>query len=427
MSLEQILRFLIIPFNTEKDGIEQIGKFGVGFLSNFYYCINDRNTSITVYTITKDESYSLKFFCPSTSVSDIVLELKHIRGSKKPKTVVKINNLIYKRHKLQAYLEQHLTNIPSYMAKIIFNKTWINPGNRNPWITVPVTLRVKDKVIVQEIGFCKYEKDKKICLTAQGVQVKQYGCNVTGAVISFPSAVKVVEGRDEFKTDTNYKTCVHAAFEAFELHAKRADPKNICDTIELFAELVSAFQVEYLHTIPNINSIEKVLFGDKMYMFLDHQYKELEGFLGPEHSDKIIKVFAGAYQLWHSKFMSLSDFVRDHMSSPGIDMEKWKSNYHRMSHLGIIFRLIDPSKVKHVVFVKMSPGISPLFFKDMTLYINSRHFLCRGKTSAIKLFNFCSEMYQAKVFATNSYSDDEILTRSLFRTAASFYARTISA
>ena len=32
MSLDEVLRLLIIPFNTEKDGFNQIGSFGVGFL-----------------------------------------------------------------------------------------------------------------------------------------------------------------------------------------------------------------------------------------------------------------------------------------------------------------------------------------------------------------------------------------------------------
>jgi hypothetical protein len=438
MTLEQILRFLIIPFNTEKDGIEQIGKFGVGFLSNFYYCINDRRTSITVYTITKDESYSLKFFCPSTSVSDIVLELKHIRRSKKPRTIVKIDNLTYRRSKLITYLTQHLVNIPSYMAKLTIDGVWINEGYRTPWISVPVTLQVKDKEIVQEVGFCRASPASSsfIVLTSQGVKVKVFSCNVNGAIISFPSAVRVVEGRDEFKIDDNYKKCVYAAFEAFEQHAQIQNVKDICFTIELFSELVSAFQVEYIKNIPNIDRIEKILFGDKKYMLLTTQYDELAEFLGKACLDKIIRVYPASFQLWSNGFNVMSDFFNHHMKPVLVlDMEKEKTNYHRLSLLGILLRLLNfgQERVRKVIFVRVDPGTSPFYFEGIgsgILYINIRHFLCRGSLTAMKLFGMCSELYRSEACLSTLHgrvdSNKEIAPRILFRTVASFYDRAIS-
>ncbi len=293
MDLEDVLKYLIIPFNTEKKGVEEIGRFGVGFLSTFNYCLAEpKKVHLIVKTSNGSEGYVIDFYAKSHEISDLMMIV--IPSSKSPTgTKVSIKKKLSKK-KVVDYLKEHLENVPSYVAKIITNKKRINDHSKFEWYVQPVKLKALGRELEQQVGFKASGAGwhSRIFLTSQGVLVNRFSNEYKNinATVSFPPAVQLVEGRDEFKIDENYNICVDAVFKAFEEFLKEhGNDENVTKYVEepmpdgekklavakgLFVEymagfvpsLMSALGVTDVSKISNIDSIREILFPGKKYV-----------------------------------------------------------------------------------------------------------------------------------------------------------------
>lgn len=321
LDLEQILKLLIIPFNTEKEGIEEIGRFGVGFLSNFYYCVNNICTHVVVKTKTSSERYLIDFYCIDGTVAGLRMRLTRLRGKGKEGTRVEVQYLTYDRFDTKEYLKNHLSGIPSYMAKVLINDKQQNDLQGGEWYVKPVTLHIRGKDIIQEVGV-RITTEGRVNLTSQGVLVQKRHFESdanTGAIISFPAAVKVVEGRDEFKIDDNYFRCAAAALEAFELCIKDhgLDDVFVFDMAGLFPELLAALSINDINTVSNLKQIQSVLLPEKKYVLTKRQYAILHPFLGVSLEKVAFQATAQACSFWLELYKPKEQLVEELM--PSID------------------------------------------------------------------------------------------------------------
>jgi len=292
MGLDDILRYLIIPFSTEKKGVEEIGRFGVGFLSTFNYCVQQpKEAQIVVETSTASEGYRLEFYATGSQASDLRMALQKIRPGKTG-TKVRIEKSIKHWTEVYEYLQKNLSEVPTYKANISVSHFPItlplNDDSKSKWYAEPVELEVFGKKVVQPVGlrfaidFPKEHHGHRIRLTSQGVTVHEYTGYGGESTVSFPPAIQVVEGRDEFKIDQNYTLAVHAVFRALEkfLAELERKPKAVCNTLSVMTGLMSALQIKKLADIPNIDKIRQMLLPGKEYVLTFAEYDPLTALLG---------------------------------------------------------------------------------------------------------------------------------------------------
>ena len=82
IKLDEILRLLIIPFSSDKSLLEDIGKFGVGFLSTFNFCLKDTRARVIVDTAAAKEQTTAEFYATGKTVGDLRLALYNKNKSK---------------------------------------------------------------------------------------------------------------------------------------------------------------------------------------------------------------------------------------------------------------------------------------------------------------------------------------------------------
>ncbi|MBM3199961.1 ATP-binding protein [Candidatus Woesearchaeota archaeon] len=435
MSLDEVLRFLIIPFNTEKKGVEEIGRFGVGFLSTFNYCIMEpKKVRLTVETKNGSEGYKVEFYATSNEVTDLMMCVTPI--SKMPTgTKVSIKRTVGKKKNVVSYLKDHLENMPSYIARLIVNREHMNDDSKFKWYTKPVKLKLLGKEVEQQAGFraSKDGWDSSISLASQGVLVKQFKNDRRNinATVSFPPAAQVVEGRDEFKIDENYNRCVYAVFRAFEeylveeLQDKNVlkyaqelkfDPKNqliegrkrfILYMTGFIPSLMSALGINDISTIQNIDGIREKLFPGKKYVLTSDEVDSLKPFFKEfveKYSFEAMSHQSQSY--WKSFYKTKADMLDETLKPMQTlqvaefvrKLEEDKSfypNLHLVAHL-----LTKQDILKEVYLVELPQGDNPLFvnytYPGYKLYINTNHPYVQGKINHSKVYAVTSEYLSLK-------------------------------
>ncbi|MDP2908588.1 MAG: ATP-binding protein [Nanoarchaeota archaeon] len=402
MSLDEILRLLIIPFNTEKKGIEEIGRFGVGFLSTFNYCLHNPNdVHILVDTRTGKEGYLVDFYSTSDSVGDLKMRVKPI--SKGPSgTKVMINSKLQKK-KMIVYLREQLKDIPAYITKIFINNKLTNDDSKERWYTSTVELEALGKTLSQQVGFkaCK-DTRSKILLTSQGIPVKRFDgyYDSTNATVSFPPAVRLVEGRDEFKIDDNYMKCAKAAFKALELylHDQEKDDEFVQRMINFIPSLMSACSIS---DIPNLKEICEILLPRKKYALTYDDMENLSPFLGDYIKENAFKSMHHAYSLWSTAYKNKRDLFNDVVHTvcnlPVKDfIEKSRNDASFYPNLRMLADLLETV----VVFPSVSLVEAPVGEACMcidhnipydNIYINVKHPDVSGDFSPSKVYSVISD------------------------------------
>ncbi|OFZ65732.1 MAG: hypothetical protein A2328_10255 [Bdellovibrionales bacterium RIFOXYB2_FULL_36_6] len=317
--------------------------------------------------------------------------------------------------------------MPSFMARIYVNGEMINNDRNISWYSAPVKLKALGREVTQRIGLCIESKDNKMAsnlinLSSQGVRVKTLSSQYGGANISFPGAVQVVEGRDEFKIDDNYKTSVNAVFSALEeyIRAENKENKITEHATNLIASLASAFALTTLRDLPNLNNLKELLIKDKKYVLTPVQFADLSPFLGPTLDRLAFKASDTSTAYWSQIYGRNVDIISDIMkpissSDPFNFAFGISSKYPNLSLVAeeILkeirirgFRAtnhtsyysdkkeIDFYKVIHTVKVP-EPGNEAFYLngENHELYVNVAHPFIAGKREPNKLYATLFDYY----------------------------------
>ena len=504
MNLEDILKLLIIPFQHEKEGIEEIGRYGTGFLSAFKFCLEKPKKTHVIVDTRQKRKYIADFYSTSKNISDLRMRVtpgeyeecilhEGVKGilaqchegpisilqreAKSTGTKVRMTNIGEERHRIAAYIEDKLKGIPTYLAEIYQGNKQINAEKNSSWYSVDVDLDIGSKKVKQKLGLRLEPSSSIIELTAQGVQVKNLKSFYGGATISFPGAIKLVEGRDDFKQDENYTVCVNAAFLALEEHAKELSSEreqllakfrdlreaNIASNkerdklidnrmrrdslIDFIPSMMSAFGKSELSEINNIDVLKNELVGQRKYVLTKNEHVLLLPFMGRELDKLAFSCGEQSYNYWKHLYPRRWALMNEHLAPKEIiefkeafiagkyndqEFDKKLAMYPNLKILANLFFLYsanncEPKKLaaKKIVLVETKPGLTCTYFHsetgmllhDAELYINIAHPALKDNSGAgfYQLFNdFFSDIGFRAAFNVNHETAEKYLHQTIF-------------
>lgn len=414
MELRDILTHLTIPFSTKKKGVDEIGRFGVGFLSTFNYCISQPNrVHVTVDTSTGKEGYLVDFYSTSRDIEGLRMRIRKHIFKNKAGTSVSINRKIPNRKDLGLYFASHLKDIPSPTACIYLGKNKINSDGGLEWYNTPVEFDLDDKKITQKVGLLTARDDRStpsIRLTSQGVLVRKFDSyKMREATIYLPSAVKVVEGRDEFKIDENYRKAVRGVFNSLGEYLKKEEKNEYLleEMAGFIPSLAAALSVNSIKEIPSIESLREVLFPGKKYIIDSYQHKRLTPFFGPIMKTSFVAETA-ACSYWREIYGSGEDLIsgnfRGERRITGKDLpEKISLDLNFCPN---ILPLVDGLRqFDSVIFGKMNASGNSSFFIDKNnIYVNLTHPNVAGAFSEPKVYGLLSDFYRTRALFSQDQS-----------------------
>lgn len=419
MGLEDILNLLIIPFSSNKNRFEDIGRHGVGFLSTFNYCLSNPNVKIIVETRNGAEGYEVKFYSENGKVEGLRMQLKKLMTNNPKGTKIEVRKKEFDKIAMFSYLADHFRGIPSYKAKIILNRVFVNDDKENKWYSVPVELDMQNKKITQRVGVRFRSLNSKeegrsllsnISLTSQGVLVKQSAQQfIPAPTISFPPAIQVVEGRDAFKMDENYKKCVEKAFSAIELYLKDDEkrwPSFTSDMLLLLPGLMAMFDINDVKSLPNLDNLMNALVPGKKYVMPAGTHYLFSQFFGEEFKKVAFPAHAQACSYWREIFKSPSDLLKDTVKI--IDVmpfyklkNKMKADRSFYPNLHPIANAIAQYGSNIVLCEIPDAGkICLLRYKDVhedNLYINVSHPFVQGSANSVNAYCVMSDFFHHQV------------------------------
>jgi len=393
MPLLDIFRYLIIPFNTEKEGIEEIGRFGVGFFSALNYCFG--GSRLILKTHSGKESYRLLFYAESDAIDSLHMVITKLKTRKKVGTKIVINKARWVL--LEDYLKSNLHSFANYIAEIYYNKKILN--EKKEWYSREVTLNIKGKEYKQSITLMVDLGRRKIDLLANGVSVKKVTTNYFGFSVSFPPAVRLVEGRDEFKIDDNYELCVDKVFECLEDYLKQIETNELRDKIiahykemgedskkhiieegvRSFAatqltELAASFGITELSRIKNIEKLKELLLAGKEYVLTESDFKRSHKFMSP-YISKAFYVDPESYSFWQDDYKTYKSFLSDNsVFKPCLSKSEFSALGSLYNHLNILAR--QELKCNKYVLVEGPEDSESCYMYDnftSTFYFNVNH------------------------------------------------------
>ncbi|MBI4472193.1 MAG: ATP-binding protein [Acidobacteria bacterium] len=401
MDLEGILKFLILPFSTEKNVAPTgmyIGEFGVGFFSTLNYCLqNPQEGSVTVRTLKDRQSYEAYFYATDKDPSSLRLRLRKVgRASSGRGTTVTITK-VFNIEELGQYVMRHVASIPGAVASIYFNKSLLNDIGGSWYSANAPFIDDRGQTVVQRVAV-RHIEARQIHLTSRGVNVKTFDSAATyGLKVLFPALVSVVIGRDDFRRDENYYKGVSAAFAALEqLMANRLQSAESTsslanerhDFVELIPSLLSAFGLDTIGDIPNLDILAKTLLPGKQYVV---QARELERITQFTDASAAFSASPQSCAIWGKRYGSYQDFIKNNFkalcTAPAHDFaRKLKLNPAFCPNVEVIFDTdLSRYQIADVELVSARPLLPFMIDEEAKkLYINAEHEYIRVPENSLK-------------------------------------------
>lgn len=211
MDLKTVLTSLMIPFIGDKERFKDIGRFGVGFLSNLHYCVeNPRKTRVVVETYNgADQAYRFTFFATGKRTADLMCRVEAIE-KREIGTTVSVQGLQSppREEYVKLYYEffDEKRALIRLNGKVMNRLGWEERARTVEWRKAmefsseegPVQQEVRATLMPDERG--------GLCLYGQGVFLGEWSFPGLRARVDFPPVVEPVEGRtDLIRTEENYK------------------------------------------------------------------------------------------------------------------------------------------------------------------------------------------------------------------------------
>ncbi len=382
MGLNKILDTLIVPFNSDKDALVDIGRFGVGFFSDLQYCLQrPGKAKVTVRTGDGHNSYEMKVYASGERVEDLQCSLGKIRSNNKG-TYVSVSGIPFKEQEISRYLSNYLRFFDPRRAIIVVNGKPVNVGkHRSQLYTVysaSLELKHKGEMVIQEvrIGIDLVGRDKEgdINYYSQGVFVKSAPFNFGRVDIDFPSAVQLVEGRDALKEDQNFYNCLHQIVRALVKYSE--DHQDDPWSLFCMREAVAEFGQMYKNIVPK-EEAAKACFPAKTY-FVDDNSRlgvsvNLRDFFGDEILEKIyIPQTSAGKVYWKDTLPGITELVQDLIAVEDNPLKRNEVLKRLLSCQPCDYSLGGGSSTK-VASIGALVARSPVLVMGDTYYVNQNH------------------------------------------------------
>jgi hypothetical protein len=324
MGLRDILQTFIIPFSTDKDRLQDIGRFGVGFFSNLIYCLEKPNEGkLVVETNDGENPYQLTFWSESDSVEGLRTRVQ--RGTKKEQgTKVEINGYPIDSTDLREYIKGYMKYFDPKRAQIRIGRGNVNPLPIGTTYWGDETFSTEQGDVSQTVRFTINPGagwgNAKLRKYSQGVFIQERNLEAGEFRLDFPSAVEVVEGRDEFKEDENYRIAIRKAYDMIIQYAEKYGIKDRKVQVllrDMVPSVVKQLQTSFGHQ--RTENLAKAIFPDRTYLLENEDHWDVRGdynnavrFFGRDVSPLVYKPKNRlASDFWREHFPGLSRLVQD--------------------------------------------------------------------------------------------------------------------
>ncbi|WP_437524243.1 ATP-binding protein [Sorangium sp. So ce726] len=331
MGLRAILSRLLIPFATDKRPGIDLGRFGVGFFSVLGLGLSDPE-SFSLHLTTGDgvEGWAIRVVAwPSAGDAPAAAseELGQARGRASPEltaalmcsvrriapllgTRVRVTSALLETATVRAYLRDALHFFPASRALVLLDGAAVNDGRL---ISGGQLIQERVAVAPQPPGAAALEArthlegERDDALLARfhvggrgllpsisaatfhaGVKVDACLALAELALIDFPAAVELTEGRDALKVGPEF-TAVATAFyrRLIELAAASGEGRRTRDRLAEMAAQISALMLQSAGWDEVALDLARALLGPERCMVTPERREALLGFLGPSVAERL--------------------------------------------------------------------------------------------------------------------------------------------
>jgi hypothetical protein len=321
MSLATILSRLLVPFATDRVAGLDIGRFGVGFFSVLGFGIADP-ASFTLHVETGDgaQGWSIRVVAGGRSAAALIISLRAI--SPRQGTRVKIGSALLDGAQVRSYLRDALHFFPLEKAILRVDGAAINDS-----ATISGGTLFEDRVESPEGTRFDPPLLGRFHLGGRGLVpgitaatyhagVKVEPCFAVGelALIDFPGAVELTEGRDALKPGPAF-AAVAAAFHRRLIHlGASATPATRPRIAELAAQ-ISALMLQSGGWESVAPTMAHTLLGEGRHLVSPDRLEGLLGFLGADVSSRIfVPESFWAEREWHAFLPGERELLEDELS-----------------------------------------------------------------------------------------------------------------
>ena len=399
MTLEEVLSNFIIPFYSKKDTITDIGRFGVGFLSNLSFCLEEpRLIYVKVNVCTGKDAFRIVFHSETENVRDMMVSIERVDPIRQGTDVI-ITRDMKKAPGLLEYITRYLDYFNPVTAKVKLNKKVINEEEQGAAIIRKFPFKKLDKVYEQALRVSIQTgvapEESALRMYSQGVFIRQKKINYGNVKIDLPAVVDVVEGRDEFKQDEAFSSAIENFWKLL-LHQVQNIPSDNIHEINAYRELIPALEEGLGVNMLMQEEFTRLLFPRKTYVvdsqssyLEDKEFKNIVDFFGEE-------IFNHLYQPKHSlsekrwkQVLGSSASLIDNFCSTLVQgyltncQEYVKTNNIPFHNVGFI----KEKAYYRMVKIQTRGGISPFLKINEIIYLNSNSKFLRIPDDFISEFN----------------------------------------
>ncbi len=321
MNVATILSRLLVPFATDRVAGVDIGRFGVGFFSVLGFGIADP-ASFALHVETGDgvEGWSIRVVAGGRSAASLIISLRSI--SPRRGTRVKIGSALLDPNHVRSYLRDALHFFPLEKAILRVDGVPTNDGTTISGGTLfddhvdppegahfdpPLHGRfhLGGRALVPGITAATYHS---------GVKVEP--CFAVGelALIDFPGAVELTEGRDAIKPGPAFAAVVAAFHRRLIQLGQGATPATRPRIAELAAQ-ISALMLQSGAWETVAPEMAHALLGAGCHLVSPDRLEALLGFFGPDIASRLfVPESFWAEREWHAFLPGERELLDDELA-----------------------------------------------------------------------------------------------------------------
>lgn len=321
MNVATILSRLLVPFATDRVAGIDIGRFGVGFFSVLGFGLADP-ASFALHVETGDgvEGWSIRVVAGGRNAASLIISLRAI--SPRHGTRVKIGSALLDATHVRAYLRDALHFFPLERAIVRVDGAATNDGSSISGGSVfedPVDspdgarfdppllgrFHLGGRALVPGITAATYHS---------GVKVEPCFAVSELALIDFPGAVELTEGRDAIKTGPAFAAVV-AAFHRRLIHLGVGAAPTMRPRIAELAAQISALMLQSGAWETVAPEMAHALLGEGCHLVSPDRLEALLGFFGPDIAQRLfVPESFWAEREWHAFLPGERELLDDELA-----------------------------------------------------------------------------------------------------------------
>ena len=321
MNVATILSRLLVPFATDRVAGIDIGRFGVGFFSVLGFGLADP-ASFALHVETGDgvEGWSIRVVAGGRNAASLIISLRAI--SPRRGTRVKIGSALLDANHVRAYLRDALHFFPLEKAILRVDDVPTNDGSSISGGSLfedpvePLDGTRFDPSLLGRFHLGGRALVPGITAATYHAGVKVEPCFAVGelALIDFPGAVELTEGRDAIKSGPAFAAVV-AAFHRRLIQLGAGSSPSVRPRIAELAAQISALMLQSGAWETVAPEMAHALLGAGCHLVSPDRLEALLGFFGPDIAQRLfVPESFWAEREWHAFLPGERELLDDELA-----------------------------------------------------------------------------------------------------------------